>query len=118
MIRCKKSDNPYLVFASFVFDFLELLAAGEFRKAQKMFDEDHHNEFWGRVVELGIDEMETDFTLPINIPSFEIRFYCPAFDLGNDYSIEFSIPNTEMEYETKIEFKRVKGGFKTILVSL
>ena len=118
MIRCKKTDNPYRVFANFAFDFMETLAAGEFKKAQKMIDEDHNDMFWGRVFELGVEEMETEYTHPADSEEFFIQYYQPAFDLGNEYSIEFAVPNTEMDFHAKFEFSRVRGGYRVILESI
>ncbi|MCA9072557.1 MAG: hypothetical protein KDA84_26720 [Planctomycetaceae bacterium] len=116
MIKCKNSDHPYTVFTEFIMEFLTHLANEEIDEAEAMIDEQGFCDFRERI-ELG-QEMETEFLNPIEEKNFALHFYTPARDLGHDHTVEFYIPNTEMELDTAFEFEKVKGGYRTHLVRL
>ncbi|GAA5509196.1 hypothetical protein [Novipirellula caenicola] len=116
MIKCKKDDAPYPLFSAFVFDWLNVLASGDLDAAESKIDEQDEGLLRERI-ELGL-ECDTQFTRPDDEKSFALHFYHPARDLGNDYTVEFCIPNTEMEYDTAFEFRKVRGGYKVVLVRL
>lgn len=96
-----------------------MLELGSIDAAEAMIDEvnaGYEGELRDRF-EIAIENDGT-FARADSIPLFELHFYKPGRDLGNDYTVEFDIPNDIMELRTAFEFRKVDGGYEVVLVRL
>ena len=85
MITCKDDDSPYALFSEFIFEFIEMLQLGSIDAAELMIDEVnplYEGELRDRF-EIAI-ENDGVFTRADQKDSFELHFYKPGRDLGND----------------------------------
>lgn len=107
------------MFSSFVFKWIDTLASGDIDAAESMLDEVnpvYEGELRDRF-EISRD-MDGEFTKADSERTFALHFYKPGRDLGNDYTVEFSIPNDEMELDTALEFRKVEGGYEVVFVRI
>ena len=119
MIACKDDESPYALFSEFVFEFIEMLKLGSIDAAEAMIDEVnpvYEGELRDRFEISG--ENDGEFMRADMNDMFDLTFYKPGRDLGNDYTVEFSIPNDTMLLETALEFRKVEGGYVVVLVRL
>ena len=117
MIECKDDESPYSLFSAFVFEWIEVIVSGDIDRAEAMIDEVNpmYDGAFRERIEMS-NEMDGEFSRADEEKTFALNFYKPGRDLGNDYTVEFYIPNDALELDTALEFQKVDGGFKVVFV--
>jgi hypothetical protein len=116
MIPNPNNEHPYRLFLDFTLRLLDAIAAGRIGDAEAMIDVEDPGLLRHRL-ELGLEE-GTKFQSPLDGKNFTLYFYNKGLHRGFDFGVEFYISNSVMEYETKLEFEAVGGGYRVHLVSL